>query len=53
MDYKEFASKISFYEFLQDEFKEPHFKTEDYTKEMEALKTEINIEGLSVLTLIH
>lgn len=47
MDYKEFASKISFYEFLQDEFKEPHFKTEDYTKEMEALKTEINIEGLS------
>jgi len=47
MDYKEFASKISFYEFLQDEFKEPHFKTEDYTKEMEALKTEITIEGLS------
>jgi len=48
MDYKEFASKISFYEFLQEEFKAPHFKIENYTKEMEALQSDITIEGLSI-----
>jgi hypothetical protein len=47
MNYTEFASKISFYEFLQNEFKAPHFKTEDYAKEIEALRSDITIEGLS------
>jgi len=47
MDYIGFASKISFYEFLQDEFKAPHFKTEDYAKEIEELRSDMTIEGLS------
>jgi len=47
MEYIDFASKISFYEFLHEEFKPPHFKTEDYKKEIELLMPSITIEGLA------
>lgn len=46
MSYIDFASKISFYEFVQDEFKEPHFKLNDYADEIELLKGKLTIEGL-------
>ncbi len=36
-DYLEFASNISFFEFLQEEFKEPHFKTDKYLEEIKEL----------------
>ena len=35
--YLEFASNISFFEFLQEEFKRSHFKVEDYTTEIKEL----------------
>lgn len=35
--YLEFASNISFFEFLQEEFKKSNFKIEDYTREIEEL----------------
>jgi len=35
--YLEFASNISFFEFLQEEFKKSHFKVEDYTTEIKEL----------------
>lgn len=35
--YLEFASNISFFEFLQEEFKKAHFKVEDYTREIKEL----------------
>lgn len=35
--YLEFASNISFFEFLQEEFKKPHFKTNTYLEELEKL----------------
>jgi hypothetical protein len=47
MRYIDFASKISFYEFLISEFKKPHFKTRDYEKELILLKKDINIEYLT------
>ncbi|MGB2807162.1 MAG: DpnII family type II restriction endonuclease [Sedimentisphaerales bacterium] len=47
MKYTDFASKISFYEFFQDEFKPPHFNTEDYKKEIQLLKPDLTIEELS------
>ena len=47
MDYTDFGSKISFYEFFQDEFKPPHFNTEDYKKEIQLLKPDLTIEELS------
>lgn len=47
MDYPSFASKVSFYEFLDDEFKQPHFQVKNYTKEIELLTTSISIETLA------
>lgn len=47
MDYVAFASKLSFYEFLQDEFKKPHFDTDGYKKEIDLLKVTINIDYLT------
>lgn len=47
MKYIDFASKISFYEFLQSEFKKPHFNTSKYKKEISLLKNKINIEYLT------
>ena len=46
MDYVEFGSKISFFEFIQDEFKEPHFIAEDYREEFDILQGVITIEKL-------
>ena len=47
MKYIDFASKISFYEFLQNEFKQPHFNTSKYKQEISLLKNKINIEYLT------
>jgi hypothetical protein len=47
MDYSTFASKISFYEFLQSEFKPPHFRVEAYKDEIELLNKQVNIEYLT------
>ena len=47
MKYMDFASKISFYEFLQSEFKPPHFKVEAYKEEIELLSKRVNIEYLT------
>jgi len=35
--YLEFASNISFFEFLQEEFRKPHFKTDKYLTEIKEL----------------
>ena len=35
--YLEFASSISFFEFYQKEYKESHFKTEEYQSEIKKL----------------
>lgn len=35
--YLEFASNISFFDFLQEEFKKPHFKTDMYLEEIKEL----------------
>lgn len=47
--YLDFASNISFYEFLQDEFKPPHFKVEGYSEEINKLesKTDWDVNALS------
>lgn len=37
--YLEFASNIHFFEFIQKEFKEPHFKIEKYLKEIKELSS--------------
>lgn len=47
MEYIDFASRISFYEFLQGEFKKPHFDTTKYEEEMSLLEKKINIEYLT------
>jgi len=47
MEYITFASKLSFYEFLQDEFKKPHFDTGNYKKEIDILKSNINIDYIT------
>ena len=47
MNYIEFASKISFYEFLQDEFKKPHFDISKYNQEIKSISREINIDYLT------
>ncbi len=47
MDYIAFASKLSFYEFFQDEFKKSHFNTGEYKKEIDLLKATINIDYLT------
>lgn len=49
MKYIEFASKISFYEFLQDEFKKPHFDTRNYKSEIDLLMGSITIDRLTKL----
>jgi hypothetical protein len=49
--YLEFASSLSFFEFTQEEFYNPHFKIEDYQKEigvLSGLKT-ISIDDLADL----
>ena len=43
MEYIDFASKISFYEFLQNEFKKPHFNTDKYKDEINLLRNKLNI----------
>ncbi|MEM4326005.1 MAG: DpnII family type II restriction endonuclease, partial [Candidatus Pacearchaeota archaeon] len=47
--YLEFASNISFFEFLQEEFKKAHFKVENYTTEIKELseKDKWDIKELS------
>ncbi len=45
--YIQFASKISFYELLQDEFKPPHIDIEQYSDEIELLSKDVNIEQLT------
>lgn len=47
MRYPDFASTISFYEFIQDEFKHPHFKPADYEKEIRLLDKALTIERLA------
>jgi hypothetical protein len=49
MDYVEFASKISFYEFLQHEFKKAHFDPQKYGKEIAALEATLTIDYLTKL----
>lgn len=53
--YVEFASNIHFYEFLQEEFKDPHFKVDNYPDEISKLnsKTDWNIETLSSFLRTH
>ncbi len=53
--YIEFASNIHFYEFLQKEFKEPHFKVEGYANEISKLnsKTDWNTETLGSFLKKH
>lgn len=46
MDYIEFASKLSFYEFTQDEFNNYYFNTEKYSDEFILLKDKLNIDKL-------
>ena len=47
MEYIDFASNISFFEFTQDEFKEPHFKIDNYKYEISLLEMDLNIEQLT------
>lgn len=49
MEYKNFASQISFFEFIQDEFYEPDFDINSYKEEIEILKKEINVDFLTKL----
>ena len=53
--YVEFASNIHFYEFLQDEFKKPHFKVDNYPDEISKLNstTYWTIETLSNFLRTH
>jgi hypothetical protein len=47
MQYIDFASKISFYEFFQNEFKSPHFNTQHYQKEIRLLNANITVDYLT------
>jgi len=47
MEYIDFASKISFYEFIQDEFRPPHFNKENYREEIKLLETNLTIDYLT------
>ena len=47
MEYIEFASKISFFEFIQNEFKPPHFNTEGYREEIRLLEKNLTIDYLT------
>jgi len=49
MEYIDFASQISFYEFNSEEFKPPHFDTISYEEEIKSLKDSVTIEGLAEL----
>ena len=53
--YVEFASNISFYEFLQQEFKIPHFEVEKYSDEITKLKnkTDWDIKSLGDFLRTH
>ena len=53
MKYVDFASKISFYEFLQSEFKKPHFNVTKYKKEITFLKNKLTIEHLTKIMGTH
>ncbi len=44
--YTDFASQISFYEFLHSEFKPPSFDTSQYAQEIAAASSASSIEGL-------
>lgn len=46
MNYIEFASRISFFEFIQEEFSKPSFKISNYAEEFEMLKQPLNIDIL-------
>jgi len=53
MNYIEFASKISFFEFTQTEFNKPHFKINNYSEEIDMLKGDLNIDKLTQLFETH
>lgn len=46
ISYSKFASRVSFFEFLQDEFYPPHFKIDLYKKELEILNQNISTDVL-------
>lgn len=47
ISYSKFASNISFFEFVQEEFHKAHFNVENYRKELEILKKHQSIESLA------
>jgi len=49
VNYLDFASKISFYEFLQEEFYNPHFNVNNYNDEIKVLKDNLTIDKLTKL----
>ena len=53
--YLEFASKISFFEFIQEEFKQRSFNTSDYLEEIKGLesKDKWDIDGLTDFMVKH
>ena len=53
MNYLDFASKISFYEFLQEEFYNPHFNVNNYNDEIKVLKDKLTIDKLTKLLESH
>lgn len=44
--YSKFSSRISFFEFLQEEFHKPHFKPEEYAKELRVLEQTLSTDLL-------
>lgn len=46
ISYTQFASRISFFEFTQEEFYPPHFKPEKYERELKILTQNISIDVL-------
>ena len=53
--YLEFASKVSFFEFIQEEFKQRSFNTSDYLEEIKGLesKDKWDIDGLTDFMVKH
>jgi len=47
MEYLYFASRVSFFEFIQSEFRNSNFNKKDYKDEFNLLKKGINIESLT------
>src|SRR3989344_4667783 len=45
--YSKFASTISFFEFVQDEFYKPHLRTGLYSEEIKILKKSLSVESLA------